>query len=319
MSLDNIGLMKISENDSRKIHFTHQYFRDYFSAKHILNLLEIIVTSYKNSSIDEQKEIFRKFELDKNWFFDEHEIYKLFGEICGDYKNIPDGNDSMFWYRRTILDNLLDMYRNFDAETDNMHITENVMKVMSISRNNTICEVNFDRVPLPFNVPCNIKFSQNGDYPSSFKNCIVDRLGICDDSGIYVLEESGVKIYTWDKYSVYSPDKKLILIILDNNYVLLWDNVSEKILWDLNLSEYAEYCKYFDYAEFSADENKINLYACCGLDMYKVTVDSYNGQVIGYGQKRVYEYNFTNEKNLDEWLKLKIFQQLPHFKNCDFY
>lgn len=316
--LDNIGLMKISENDSHKIHFTHQYFRDYFSAKHILNLLEIIVTSYKNSSIDEQKEIFIKFELDKNWFFDEHEIYKLFGEICGDYKNIPDGNDSMFWYRRTILDNLLDMYRKFNAESDCFHITENVIKVMSISRNNAICEVNFDRVPLPFNVPCNIKFSQNGEYPSSFKNCIVDRLGICDDSGIYISEESGVKIYTWYKYSVYSPDKKLILIISDDNYILLWDNVSEKILWNLDLSEYAEYCQYFDYAEFSADGNKIDLYAGCGINIYKVTIDSYSGYVIGYGQGRVYEYNFTDEKILDEQLKLKIFKQLPHFKNCDF-
>ncbi|MDE5854470.1 MAG: hypothetical protein K2H19_05345 [Ruminococcus sp.] len=89
---------------------------------------------------------------------------------------------------------------------------------------------------------------------------------------------------------------------------MLWDNVSEKILWDLDLSEYVEYCKYFDYAEFSADGNKIDLYADCGIDIYKVTVDFYSGYVIGYEQGRVYEYNFTNEKNLDEWLKLKIFQ-----------
>lgn len=86
----------------------------------------------------------------------------------------------------------------------------------------------------------------------------------------------------------------------------------------MDLFEYAEYCKYFDYAEFSADGNKIDLYAGCGIDIYKVTVDSYSGYIIGYGKERVYEYNFTNEKNLDERLKLKIFQQLPHFKNCDF-
>lgn len=112
--------------------------------------------------------MFRRFELDKNWFFDEFEIYKLFGEICGDYKNIPNGNDGMWWYHRTILDIVLDMYRKFDAEIDDMHITENIIKTMSISRNNLICEVNFDRVPLPFNIPYNIKFSQDGKYPCSF-------------------------------------------------------------------------------------------------------------------------------------------------------
>ena len=57
--LDNIGLMRVSENDSTNLHFVHQYFRDYFAAKHILNLLEIVDTSYKESSVEEQKEAFK--------------------------------------------------------------------------------------------------------------------------------------------------------------------------------------------------------------------------------------------------------------------
>lgn len=77
---------------------------------------------------------------------------------------------------------------------------------MSISRNNVICEVNFARIPMPFNVPCNIKFSQNGEYPSSFKNCIADRLGICENS-------EKITALNWEKYAVSSPDKKQILII----------------------------------------------------------------------------------------------------------
>lgn len=312
--IENIGLMKISENDPHKLHFTHQYFRDYFAAKHILNLLNVIETSYENSSIDEQKEVFKRFELAQKWFnYDGIEIYRLLGEICGDYKNIPDGNDSIFWYERTILDRLLDMYRKFNAKEDSFHITENVINVMSVSRNGMICNVDFSRIPLPFNIPCNIKFSQNGEYPCRFRNSIVDCIGICDN-----IKNAINTGQIWERYAVTSSDKKQILIILNNNYVLLWDNISEKILWDLELSEYAKNIHDFDYAEFSADENKIYLYAGYGLDICKVTVDSYIGQVTGYGQANADTYDFTNKARLNKRMKLKIVKQLPHFKNCNF-
>lgn len=88
--------MKVSESDPQKLHFTHQYFRDYFAAKHILNLLDIMDISYKNNSITEQKELLTKLGLDRIWFYyNNSEEYGLIGEICGDYKNIPDGNDPM--------------------------------------------------------------------------------------------------------------------------------------------------------------------------------------------------------------------------------
>lgn len=312
--IENIGLMKISENDSHKLHFIHQYFRDYFAAKHIFNLLDVIDTSYDNSSIDEQKEVFKRFELDQTWFnYDGIEIYRLLGEICGDYKNIPDGNDSMWWYRKTILDRLLGMYREFSEKEDSFHITENVISVMSASRNGVICNVDFSRIPLPFNIPCNIKFSQNGEYPCSFNYSIVDRIGICENT-----KKTLHRDWIWEKSAVSSADQKQILIILDNNYVLLWDNKSKRILWDLDLSEYATHIQILDYAKFSEDGNKIDLYAGCYPDIRKVTVESYSGQVIGYGQKSVVEYDFKNKKSLNKQLKLKIFQQLPHFKNCNF-
>lgn len=312
--IENIGSMKISENDPHKLHFIHQYFRDYFAAKHILNLLDVMETSYKNSGIDEQKEIFKRFELARKWFnYDEIEIYRLLGEICGDYKNIPDGNDSILWYEWTILDRLLNMYREFGSKEDSFHITENVINVMSASRNGVICNVDFSRIPLPFNIPCNIKFSQNGEYPCCFRYSIVDRIGICENT-----RKDLHRDWIWEKSAVTFPDKKQILIILDNNYILLWDDKSKIILWDLDLSEYTENTHIFDYAEFSADENKIVLYAGCGIDMCKVTVDSYSGQVIGYGHESVDRFDFTNAKRLNRRLKLKIFRQLPHFKNCDF-
>lgn len=312
--IENIGLMKISENDPHKLHFIHQYFRDYFAAKHILNLLNIIETSYENSSIDEQKEVFERFELDCKWFdYDGIEIYRLLGEICGDYKNIPDGNDSMWWYRRTILDRLLNMYREFGAKEDSFHITENVMNVMSVSRNGTICNVDFSRVPLPFYIPCNIKFSQNGEYPCSFRYSIVERICICENTRKTIQRD-----WIWERSAVTFPDKKQILIILDNNYILLWDNKSKRILWDLDLSEYAKDIQVFDYAKFSANGNKIYLYGGCYPYTRKVTIESYNGQVIGYEQESVIKYDLKNKKRLNKQLKLKIFQQLPHLRNCDF-
>ena len=84
------------------------------------------------------------------------EIYRLLGEICGDYKNIHNGSDSIFWYKTTIMDRLLDMYRKFGEKEDNFYITGNVINVMSASRKGVICNVDFNRVPLPFNIPCNI-------------------------------------------------------------------------------------------------------------------------------------------------------------------
>ncbi len=215
--IENIGLMKISGNDSHKLHFIHQYFRDYFAAKHIFNLLDAIDTSYDNSSIYEQKEVFKRFELARKWFnYDGIEIYRLLGEICGDYKNIPDGNDSIWWYRQTILDRLLGMYHEFNEKEDSFHIMENVISVMSASRNGVICNVDFSRIPLPFNIPCNIKFSQNGEYSCSFNYSIVDRIGICENT-----KKALHRDWIWEKSAVSSADQKQILIILDNNYVLL--------------------------------------------------------------------------------------------------
>ena len=124
--------MAVSKTDSQKLHFTHQYFRDYFAAKHILNLLNAIDISYGDFHIDEKKKIFNSLDLGAVWFSDDDmEIYRLIGEICGDYRNIPDED---FVYENTILNRLLDMCREFNA----FRTTENVINVMSTVRNNVI-------------------------------------------------------------------------------------------------------------------------------------------------------------------------------------
>lgn len=166
--IENICFLNASKTESHKLHFTHQYFRDYFAAKHILNLSEAIEISYGKNNPDEKKRIFNEHNLRNVWFWDDDdEIYRIIGEICGDYKNIPVDDD--FVYCKIILDTILDMSREFYT----FRTTENVIRTMSIVRDNTICRVNFNETSLPLSIPDSIKFSWNGEYPCDFRKCFV--------------------------------------------------------------------------------------------------------------------------------------------------
>lgn len=67
--------------------FTHQYFRDYFAAKHIQNILHAAQTLGNNGlSKDEQLQFIKDNGLDYTWSDD---VCILLGEIIGDYKNEP--------------------------------------------------------------------------------------------------------------------------------------------------------------------------------------------------------------------------------------
>ncbi|MGN0676514.1 MAG: hypothetical protein ACI4K5_02065, partial [Ruminococcus sp.] len=319
---ENIGLMKISESNPQKICFTHQYFRDYFNAKQILNLLETMEILCKNTCVDEKKEIFRQFNINKTWFFPdcEYETYKLIGEICGDYKNTADENnaffgDENFWYQRTILDRILDIYRESDLETDEFHITENIINTMGAVRRGIICGVNFDRLPLPFNIPCNIKFSFNGLCPCTFRYCKIFRLSVFSAGEINNCSSNQL----WAEYSVYSPDKNFILIIIENNYVILWNVHQEKIIWDYDFSKYAGNSNNFDYAEFSPDEKYIILHTYNGFDMktYELKIETFTGKVISSDSENTGACDKSRDF-IDEELKCRILSQFTHFKNCSF-
>lgn len=164
--IENICFLAVSSQEPHKLCFTHQYFRDYFAAKHILNLAEALSVSYEYKHTDERTELFKKHELDLMWFRDEDDIYRLIGEISGDYKNAPCED---FFYQRTILDSILDMSRDIST----LHTAECVMKSMSLVRGGVLCEVDFSRTNLPMYFPCNIKFSLNGEYPCLFRDCWV--------------------------------------------------------------------------------------------------------------------------------------------------
>ena len=56
---------------------------------------------------------------------------------------------------------------------DSYRTAENVIKTMSIVRNGVICDVNFRALKLPFFMDDNISFSDNGEYPCSFCDCLI--------------------------------------------------------------------------------------------------------------------------------------------------
>lgn len=145
--LENSCIMKASESEPHIVHFVHQYYRDYFSAKHIINLLEATVC-IAPFDIDAQKAFFNENELGELWFRDSDEdIYRLVGELAGDY----DDEDS---YRSALLESVLDMSRRFST----FRATENVIRSMSLAGNGIITGVDFSRVSLPPEIPANVKF-----------------------------------------------------------------------------------------------------------------------------------------------------------------
>ena len=187
--LNNIGFIVPDETKPHMLRFVHQYYRDYFAARHMVNLCEAICAAYGNCSADEITTVMKQQDFAKIWFTDdEYSIYRLMGEIIGDYKNIP--NDRDFWYRETVLDRLLEMYRKLYAKCDEIRLTENVMKVMAAARNGLICDVNFNDLPLPMNIPCNVKFSNNGEFPCSFRYSKVYRIGVFSNNEHTVSDEN---------------------------------------------------------------------------------------------------------------------------------
>ena len=71
--------------------FTHQYFRDYFAAKHIQNILSIAYTLNEYGvTKEEQLQFTIDYGLDYTWSDD---VCLLLGEIIGDYKNEPGYNE----------------------------------------------------------------------------------------------------------------------------------------------------------------------------------------------------------------------------------
>lgn len=94
ISSDNISdILKIETGycynmSDGKIAFTHQYFRDYFAAKHIQNILNAAKALGQNGlTKSEQLQFTKDNGLQYIW---SDEVCILLGEIIGDYKNEPE-------------------------------------------------------------------------------------------------------------------------------------------------------------------------------------------------------------------------------------
>ena len=128
--------------------------------------MEIITQCFDNRQISDVQALFDEWRLGHIWFAGEDAdvIYSLIGELCGDYRNVTD-NDA-FAYHRTLLDDMLD----FARELDHFRLTENIIRIMHLSRNGIVLGVDFSGLNLPFTMPEETYFSLNGEYPCDFRD-----------------------------------------------------------------------------------------------------------------------------------------------------
>lgn len=298
--LKNIGFLEKSDYGAHKLRFVHQYFHDYFSAKYVLNIIEAMDIGFGRRHSEEMEYWFHEFRLDSIWYTDlnEEEIYRLIGEISGDYKNIPCED---FYYHHTLLDTLLDLCRGFNCG----RAIENVIEIMKVSRNNVICGVDFSRIKLPVVLDSSVKYSLNGKYPCSFEYCKV-----------YVISDfqfSPGDFY----YLAYSDDNSMLIFLDKSSNVILLDVNSRKVIGDYDFYTYLS-CKILDYAEFLPDNKTAIVLSNDSL----VKFDEKTGNVIECitDSDKVYDYKRKTEENkdLDDAFLLEITTQLDRFKNCDF-
>lgn len=313
--VENTAFFEIDE--SEKLRFSHQYFRDYFAARYYLNLLEMLEISFEDTHLDEKEALFHKYHLGDIWFDDfcTEDIYRLIGEICGDYKNIPDKN-RIVWYHHTILDDCLEMGRQFRTSC---MMTWNIIKTMGIVRNGLICYVNFNGLTLPPALPCCLKFSDNGQYASSFRGCY--------------LFSAPMLVSGKTECAAYSPDGKQLLLGL-NGYVILWDVRAKRILHDYNLFSFTEPEDYFQNVEFSKDGTQFTI----TTQYEKFLVELNTGKILKHTPGLYGFYNISSSRRITafspdrlhflindvqycvtgkrEYLNFR--EQFSHFKNCDF-
>ena len=253
--------------------------------------------AFEKEQISEKQELFRYIDLGSVWFVN-LPIYRLVGEITGDYKNTPESAR----YYKTQLDILLEMCREFDC----FRATENVIYAMASARKNTICDVDFSNTSLPLTIPSYISFSDvSGELPCDFSKCHVLYISLLEPL----------------LFSVSSGDERLILAAFEDSYVVLWDCNNRIVVWTSDLHSYLENDSELCYAEFN--DNTISIYgSISGVEL--ALSDGTIKNCFKASERRSDKYDkwlengcisqSTGYKNLQK----DILQQLPHFKNCDF-
>lgn len=215
--INNISFVEVSYSEPHRLHFTHQFYRDYFAAKHILNAIEAIYVGYRNESREEKVEYIIKAEIKDRWFRrscdfeDNYDALRMIGEISGDYKN---ASDDRYFYNRTLLDIFLDI--NYGVPDS--CAADNVIRVMWISRDQVINGVDFGGLTFQNYLPTYAKYS--GDDPCNFSESRIFNLQLLE------FEDN-------HSYAVFGD----IMLIVFNKYgnVVLWNMKEKRIVKEYSI------------------------------------------------------------------------------------
>lgn len=300
--VSQISLLQTDPADTKILYFSHQFFRDFFAAKYIVNLLNALHTGYKNTP-EQLADLFHKYGLGHLWYPEEmHEIYRLIGELAGDDCNQADDD---FIYQETILDTALDWSRQFDT----FRMTEDIIRTMAAVRNNVICGVNFSGTALPLYLPCNLKFSRNGEDACDFIGAHVNLIGLIDGNICCMTKSS---------------DGTIILLALEDQYALLLDAESKAVLHEFDFSDKHSPWSEFDTVVFSQDSQTCAII----INGKTMLIDVQTGNIIR-NVKPLCDYGITlpdvipyAEKQpiaaLGTGFLTQLYRNLPHFRGCDF-
>ncbi len=306
--INNISFVEEVYSKPHELRLTHEYYADYFAAKHVLNAIEVVRTGRKRLYKDDVEDYMEKYEISRLWFDNllvgyPHgcNAYKLLGEICGDYKNIACED---FEYRSTILDYFLDLVRGLNISG----VMENMIKTMNISRNKVICGVDFSQLTAPLLMPTYAQFSLNGKYACDFTETTINKIPLFHFENNYSYAVSGD-----------------LMLILFNYYgnVALWNIKENRIIKTYNIFEDITHMEVFLCIEISPDGKYAD--ALSYYEMLRFEVDTGKPlKSFWYDEKEFkavrdrYRSKKDSIKDLDNDFLTEIISHLNIFKDCDF-
>ncbi len=315
MLLNNAAFMKEDDSKSGTLYFVHDYYRDYFAAKHILNAIEALNIGFKSRSEEENNEYFEQLEIKDRWFngsvdfSNNYNAFRMIGEISGDYKNV---DLEYRWYKKTLLDKFLDLNR---GKKDSC-AANNIIRTMWVSRDQVIQDVDFSNLVFRWYLPTYAKFSLNGKYA-------------CDFNTSYLFH---ISLFEFDSNSIYAVSGDLMLIVFEYcANVVLWNVKERKIVKEYNIlkiiSKYT-YERYLDCVEISHDQKYFDLLLCTVMIEFELETGKFVRKV-GIGDKDEEEYlelsdRYINARDsdsikpLDPVLLEEIVSQMDIFRECDF-
>ncbi len=186
------GLLEISETDRKNVHFIHQHYREYFAAKHIVNIIRMIKETNNCLSDDEVFDIAWKAGLTGGWFdADESpEVYRLIGEISGDWRRLHFELE-----RPTVIEDFISLQRRYNFTRG----FENVAEVLGIIGNGVVCGYDFSGLSIPIMPNCQF-------HECSFRNSSIAYIPMLDLDSDYPYAVSG------DTMVILIPDTSIVIV-----------------------------------------------------------------------------------------------------------